>query len=79
MITTFIALVVGLAFISIPVRAMLRHRDAWPREPRSHHIGCPICHCSYEAQAGLTRHYMAQHTDGAVFRLPIDGGPQRSA
>jgi hypothetical protein len=49
----------------------------WPT-PREHHaFHCPECPCSYEGAAELARHHVAQHTDGAVLRMPVDGGPAR--
>lgn len=51
----------------------------WP-EPREHHdFVCPQCPCSYAAAADLCRHFGAQHLDTNVYRLPVDGGPARSA
>lgn len=75
---TITAVCLALA-IPLAVQMVIALIAPWP-EPRGHHeYHCPLCPCSYESAASLSRHHTAQHTDEYVMRLPVDGGPARSA
>lgn len=77
----YVALVISLVILAVLVplftTLLVELFAPWP-SPREHHdYVCSECPCSYAGPAELARHVTAQHTDSAVFRLPVDGGPAR--